>query len=120
MINEFKLWKYLSMVVCSDGMGYFDFLKYMIHSCVIITDSDGIQQETTVLDVPCISIRDTTNIEYTVNYGTNKLVEPDRNKIYKEAICSERKHTNFPEELKKLNDGKASERMAKIIKKYRF
>jgi UDP-N-acetylglucosamine 2-epimerase (non-hydrolysing) len=120
MIEEFKLWKYLDMVDCSDGMGYFDFLKYMIHSCVVITDSDGIQQETTVLDVPCISIRDTTNIEYTVNYGTNKLVEPDRDKIYEEVIYPERKHTNFPEELKNLNDGKASERMAKIIKKYRF
>lgn len=119
MIDEFGLWKYMDMIDYTDPMGYFDFLKYMIHSRVVVTDSDGIQQETSVLDIPCVSIRDTSNIQYTIDHGTNTLVEPDTEKIYTEArnsIHGDRQHTNFPEQLQKLNDGNSAERIAGIIK----
>ncbi len=89
---------------------------------VVITDSDGIQQETSVLDIPCVSIRETTNIEYTVKYGTNMLVEkPDSVKILSTALYpfyNEPFKSNFPEKLKKLNDGKAAERMVEVIKQW--
>jgi len=119
MIDEFSLWKYMDMIDYTDPMGYFDFLKYMLHSHVVVTDSDGIQQETSVLDIPCLSIRDTSNIQYTIDFGTNTLVEPDTEKIYETTLTSiytGRKHTNFPEELQKLNDGNSSDRIAGIIK----
>lgn len=120
MIDEFGLWKYMDMIDYTDPMGYFDFLKYMLHSHVVITDSDGIQQETSVLDIPCLSIRDTTNIQYTIDYGTNRLVGPDTEKIYtaaRNSIYGDRQHTNFPEQLRKLNDGNAAERIAGIIRR---
>jgi len=118
MINEFNLWGYMDMIDFTGPMGYFDFLKYMLHSHSIITDSDGIQQETSILDIPCVSIRDTTNIQYTVDYGTNTLVPPDINKIFAAAtfpIYNKRQHTRFPHKLKELNDGNASERIAEVI-----
>ena len=119
MINEFNLWKYLNDVDYLEPMGYFDFIKYMKHSEAVITDSDGVQQETSVLNVPCVSIRDTTNIEYTVKYGTNVLVDADEIKIFSAAIYpiyNEPFKSNFPEQLKQLNDGNASERIAEVIK----
>jgi len=123
MINEFNLWGYMDMIDFTGPMGYFDFMKYMLNSHVVITDSDGIQQETSVLDIPCVSIRDTTNIEYTVKHGTNVLVEPDTNAIYAAAIYpmyNEQFHTHFPEQIKKLNDGNASERIAEVLNGHRL
>jgi UDP-N-acetylglucosamine 2-epimerase (non-hydrolysing) len=120
MIDEFNLWKYLDMVDHTDPMGYFEFMKYMKHSHVVITDSDGIQQETSVLNITCVSIRDTINIEYTVKYGTNVLVEADTNKIYAAAIYpfyNKPFKSNFPEQLKQLNDGNAADRIAAILRR---
>lgn len=120
MINKFDLWSHMDMIDKLEPMGYFEFLKYMINSHVVITDSDGIQQETSVLDIPCISIRDTTNIQHTIDYGTNILVKPDIESIYRGVttiICKteSRKHLNFTEQLKQLNDGCASDRITKIL-----
>ncbi len=120
MIDEFDLWKILFDVdYRRKPMGYFEFIKYMKHAEAIITDSDGIQQETSILNKPCISIRDTCNIQYTVDYGTNVLVEIDINKIVSAAtypIYNEPFKSNFSEQLKQLNDGNASERIAEVIK----
>jgi UDP-N-acetylglucosamine 2-epimerase (non-hydrolysing) len=121
MIDKFSLWNYLKRVDFCKPMGYFEFLKYMKNSCVVITDSDGIQQETSVLDIPCVSIRNTTNIPYTVKYGTNVLVKPSVVSIVAAAtfpLYNERFRSNFPDQLKRLNDGKASERIAEVIRRF--
>lgn len=118
MIDKFNLWEHMHMIDYIEPVGYFDFLKYMRGSQVVITDSDGIQQETSILDIPCVSIRDTTNIEYTVKYGTNTLVEANTDKIYLAAIYpfnNEPFKSNFPDQLKMLNDGHAAERIADIL-----
>jgi len=123
MIGKFNLWKYMDMIDYTDPIGYFDFLKHMRDSQVVITDSDGIQQETSVLNIPCVSIRDTTNIEYTVKYGTNTLVEPDIDKIYTAVIYpfnNKPFKSHFSDQLKMLNDGNASERIAKVLKKCKY
>jgi len=119
MITEFNLWEYLTDIDWRDPMGYFEFIKYVKGATVVITDSDGIQQETSVLNIPCVSIRDTTNIEYTVTYGTNVLVEVDATKIVAAAtfpMYNEPFRNRFTDQLKHLNDGNASERIAEIIK----
>jgi UDP-N-acetylglucosamine 2-epimerase (non-hydrolysing) len=121
MIDKFNLWNHLKKVDHREPMGYFDFIKYMKHAAVVITDSDGIQQETSILNIPCISVRDTTNIEYTIKYGTNHLVVAKKESIiaavtyslYHDVIKSK-----FPEQLKMLNDGNASERIAEAIKRW--
>jgi len=83
-------------------------------------DSDGIQQETSILNISCLAIRDTSNIEYTIKYGTTQLCEPDRNEIFSKAIVKFHKEekNNFSSELKELNDGRSSERISQIIKEY--
>jgi len=119
-IEEFGLWQYLDMVDHCDPMGYFDFHKYMNHAGCVITDSDGIQQETSILNVSCLAIRDTSNIEYTIKYGTTELCEPDRNEIFNKAVVKfhKQEENKFPAQLRELNDGKASERIARVIYEY--
>lgn len=57
-------------------LGYLDFLALMAQARLVLTDSGGVQEETTVLGVPCITVRTTTERPVTVAEGTNKLVDP--------------------------------------------
>jgi UDP-N-acetylglucosamine 2-epimerase (non-hydrolysing) len=63
-------------------LGYLDFLKLMSHSAVVLTDSGGIQEETTILGVPCLTLRPNTERPITVTHGTNRLVPLDPSAIY--------------------------------------
>jgi UDP-N-acetylglucosamine 2-epimerase (non-hydrolysing) len=56
-----------------EPVGYFDFLCLQAGSAVVLTDSGGIQEETTVLGVPCLTLRDNTERPATIEYGTNRL-----------------------------------------------
>jgi UDP-N-acetylglucosamine 2-epimerase (non-hydrolysing) len=67
-------------------LGYLDFLNLMAHAAVVLTDSGGIQEETTVLDVPCVTLRDTTERPITLTEGTNVLVHDDPDRIEEEAL----------------------------------
>ena len=70
------------------------------------------------MNIPCVSIRNTTNIEYTVKYGTNTLVDVDRDKIYTTVmniINTGPIKNKFNKRIQNLNDGNASERIAKVI-----
>lgn len=60
-----------------DPLGYLDFLKLMSEAKVVLTDSGGIQEETTVLGVPCLTLRENTERPVTVTLGTNKLIGLD-------------------------------------------
>lgn len=64
----------------TDPMGYLDFLKLMAHARMVLTDSGGVQEETTVLGVPCLTLRTSTERPATISQGTNVLVglEPER------------------------------------------
>jgi UDP-N-acetylglucosamine 2-epimerase (non-hydrolysing) len=70
---------------CFDPLGYHDFLNLMAHAAVVLTDSGGIQEETTVLNIPCITLRDTTERPITLTEGTNVLVHDDPQKIVAET-----------------------------------
>lgn len=59
-----------------DPLGYIDFISLVRGSAVVITDSGGIQEETTILDVPCLTLRPNTERPITLTAGTNRLVEP--------------------------------------------
>ena len=59
-----------------DPLGYIDFISLVRGAAVVITDSGGIQEETTVLDVPCLTLRPNTERPITVTAGTNRLVSP--------------------------------------------
>ncbi len=94
-------------------MGYLDFLKLMTEAAVVMTDSGGIQEETTILQVPCITLRENTERPVTISHGTNRLVRPETDKILAAfAEARQRKATNTRPELW---DGRAAERIAEIM-----
>jgi len=98
-------------------LGYLDFLKLMINAKFVITDSGGIQEETTVLNIPCLTIRTNTERPITVAQGTNTIVGNDRKRIMAEAkkILKGKSKTG---QRPKLWDGKAAKRICKIIYDY--
>jgi UDP-N-acetylglucosamine 2-epimerase (non-hydrolysing) len=60
-----------------EPMGYIDFMALVRKARFVVTDSGGIQEETTYLDIPCLTLRDTTERPITVTQGSNRLVKPD-------------------------------------------
>jgi UDP-N-acetylglucosamine 2-epimerase (non-hydrolysing) len=73
---EASLRRRLSINLC-DPLGYLDFLGLMANARLVLTDSGGIQEETTVLGVPCLTLRKNTERPVTITEGTNRLVDPD-------------------------------------------
>jgi UDP-N-acetylglucosamine 2-epimerase (non-hydrolysing) len=57
-----------------EPLGYFDFLCLQASSGIVLTDSGGVQEETTVLGIPCLTMRDNTERSAMIVYGTNRLV----------------------------------------------
>ena len=58
-------------------MGYRDFLSLVRGARLVVTDSGGIQEETTILGIPCLTVRPNTERPITISQGTNRLVEPE-------------------------------------------
>ena len=97
-----------------DPLGYLDFLSLMTRATLVLTDSGGIQEETTVLGIPCLTLRDTTERPITLKEGTNILVWNDTKKIVEEAskiLDGKAKKAKIPEYW----DGKTAERIIKIL-----
>ncbi len=97
-----------------EPLGYLDFLKCMDNAKFVLTDSGGIQEETTVLGVPCITARDNTERPVTVTQGTNVVVGRNPERILQEArkiLQGNWKQGQIPE----LWDGKAAERIVDIL-----
>jgi UDP-N-acetylglucosamine 2-epimerase (non-hydrolysing) len=99
-----------------EPLGYIDFLGLMYESDFVMTDSGGIQEETTAIQVPCLTLRTTTERPSTIEIGTNILVKPEENNIIK-AIDGLMKYPKKQGSVPPLWDGKASERIAEIILK---
>ena len=94
--------------------GYLDFLSLMTFSQLVITDSGGVQEETTYLGVPCLTLRDSTERPITVTLGTNLLLgaNPERLPARVTAVLQGRhKRGSRPA----LWDGRAAERVADIL-----
>lgn len=94
--------------------GYLEMLGLMKDARIVLTDSGGIQEETTALGVPCITLRDNTERPITVTQGTNSVVGTDPGKIlecYEDVMQTGGKVGRIPD----LWDGLAAERIVKII-----
>ncbi|MBI3579818.1 MAG: UDP-N-acetylglucosamine 2-epimerase, partial [Ignavibacteriales bacterium] len=97
-----------------DPVGYFDFLNLMEHSQLVLTDSGGIQEETTYLGIPCLTVRENTERPITVEIGTNQLCGLDVDRIIRasfEVFDGKTKHGSIPE----FWDGNTAERIAAIL-----
>jgi UDP-N-acetylglucosamine 2-epimerase (non-hydrolysing) len=82
-LAEFTLGEWaeaLPGVVTADAVGYFDFLTLLANSCLVFTDSGGVQQEACIHKIPCVTLRDNTEWTETVAIGANRLAgcDPDR------------------------------------------
>jgi UDP-N-acetylglucosamine 2-epimerase (non-hydrolysing) len=97
-----------------DPLPYVSFLGLQIGAAVVITDSGGIQEETTFLGVPCLTVRENTERPITVEVGTNILVGRDTGRLRREVekiLAGDRKKGGTPA----FWDGHAAERIAQII-----
>jgi UDP-N-acetylglucosamine 2-epimerase (non-hydrolysing) len=101
-----------------EPLGYLEFLALTSQAKVVLTDSGGLQEETTALGVPCFTIRENTERPITITEGTNTLVGVDPKKIVaavEEALAGKGKAGRTP----KLWDGKAAERIAVVLRDWR-
>ena len=101
-----------------DPQGYLDFLALTEGARLVLTDSGGIQEETTALGVPCLTMRDNTERPVTVEVGTNQLVGSDPAKVVpaaREILQGRARKGQVPE----LWDGRAAERIADVLVAWR-
>ncbi|MGB6874129.1 MAG: UDP-N-acetylglucosamine 2-epimerase (non-hydrolyzing) [Dehalococcoidia bacterium] len=103
-------------ILLIEPLGYLDFVNLEMNAKFVMTDSGGIQEETTVLSIPCLTLRNTTERPITLTRGTNILVWNHTEKIVEEAfkiLDGKGKTGNCPE----LWDGKTAERIIKVLAK---
>lgn len=101
-------------LLLSDPLPYLDFLQLMANARCVLTDSGGIQEETTALGVPCLTLRTSTERPVTVIRGTNRVVGVEPDEIF--AHWRQVAEGHWPAgELPELWDGKAAQRIARIL-----
>jgi UDP-N-acetylglucosamine 2-epimerase (non-hydrolysing) len=124
-ISAFSLESYFSLlhnneakinrgIVLLEPLDYNDFLYLWKDAAAVLTDSGGLQEETTALQIPCITMRENTERPVTAEIGSNVIVGTDPNKIEKygkNALSGIWKKSYVPD----LWDGKASERVAEVL-----
>jgi UDP-N-acetylglucosamine 2-epimerase (non-hydrolysing) len=115
-LNEFGLLDKIDKdaIRIVEPLGYLDFLKLQSESKFVLTDSGGIQEETTYLGIPCITLRESTERPITAELGTNVITGIDPGKIISAAnsiIDGKMKKSRIPE----LWDGKAARRIVNFI-----
>jgi UDP-N-acetylglucosamine 2-epimerase (non-hydrolysing) len=98
-----------------EPLNYVRFMSLVLNSLLVITDSGGIQEETSYLDIPCLTVRQNTERPITVTHGTNQLCELDHLKQKSEEVfqghVQKRKHIE-------LWDGKTAERIVHILRNF--
>ena len=97
-----------------EPLGYLDFLKLQSSAKLVMTDSGGIQEETTVLGVPCLTLRESTERPVTVTHGTNRLVPLERDAIIV-AVREILDGNPISRRIPQLWDGGAAERIVAIL-----
>jgi UDP-N-acetylglucosamine 2-epimerase (non-hydrolysing) len=100
-----------------DPLGYLDFLSLTAQAQLVLTDSGGLQEESTALGIPCLTLRDNTERPITVQVGTNVLVGVQPRRIIEEAhriLDGDAKLGRVPE----MWDGRTAERIADLYDGY--
>ncbi len=116
--GEFGLGAQSSTLRLCDPLGYLDFLGLTSQARLVLTDSGGLQEETTALGIPCLTLRENTERPITVDEGTNVLVGVDPARILvaaRRVLSGSGKAGRVPA----LWDGKASQRIAEVLRDWR-
>jgi len=105
-----------SGVMLVEPLGYLEFLRLTSEARLVLTDSGGIQEETTILQVPCLTMRENTERPITIEQGTNRLVGTDPKNILQAALDTLEATPRFlaPPEFW---DGKASARILDVLER---
>ena len=120
MVEKFDLMHYfneedkVSGIWITEPLGYLEFLHLNMNARLVLTDSGGLQEETTVLGVPCITMRPNTERPITCEVGSNVMVGSDKEAILREALRileGDIEKGGIPEKW----DGKAAERIVDIL-----
>ena len=117
-LTEFHLDTALDGMILTEPLGYIDFLSLTSHARLILTDSGGLQEESTALGIPCLTLRENTERPVTVTDGTNRVVgtrTADILKGFEDALTS-----TAPANKPALWDGHAAERVAAVITRFLF
>jgi UDP-N-acetylglucosamine 2-epimerase (non-hydrolysing) len=117
-LREFDLGAELDGTILTEPLGYIDFLALTSHASLILTDSGGLQEESTALGIPCLTLRENTERPVTVTDGTNRVVgtrAADIVKGFEQALES-----TAPTRVPELWDGHAAERIARVVNRFLF
>jgi UDP-N-acetylglucosamine 2-epimerase (non-hydrolysing) len=106
----------LANIILEQSLGYLENLSLMENAKLVITDSGGIQEETTFLGTPCVTLRKNTERPITVTHGTN-IIAGDNESLYKQIILDRLEQKNMKKMPIHLWDGYASQRIMKILDK---
>ncbi len=118
MAEKFSLLKKLKGIknlITVEPLGYTDFIKLLMDSILVITDSGGIQEEATFLKIPCLTLRNTFERQDTINLGTNSLCGLDE-RIVINKLTDIYKGKYKKGKIPQLMDGKASHRIVNVLK----
>jgi len=115
-IKEFELEEKFKMsnLIITEALGYLDFLNLQNNAKIVLTDSGGIQEETTLLKIPCLTLRQETERPVTVEVGTNIVTNLNKEKILKELNLI-MKNKFKKGEIPPFWDGKAAQRIVRIL-----
>ncbi len=119
-INEFGFAEKVeaSNIKLIDPLGYLDFMRLYSGAKLVLTDSGGLQEETTALGIPCLTLRENTERPITIEMGTNILVGTNPEKIKQTAFEVLANNTKTDAKIPPLWDGKTAERICNALIAY--
>jgi UDP-N-acetylglucosamine 2-epimerase (non-hydrolysing) len=101
-----------------EPLGYLDFMNLYSGARLVLTDSGGLQEETTALGIPCLTLRENTERPITIELGTNRLVGTDPEKITRAAFEILENDSKNDAQIPPLWDGRAAERICDALKNF--
>lgn len=115
-VQQMRVLKKIKNLYVFNALGYLDFVSVMKSARLVLTDSGGVQEETTYLGVPCLTLRNNTERPITVQKGTNQVVGLNPAKVLKEIdAVLEKKADKKSKAVLQYWDGKSSKRIVSVI-----